>query len=73
MPDYSIIEQFCKELSVTLSELMDGEDAAKLLGWYIVIICHADPTGFYVLSVVIFSIHCRQPNNSGTHFKCILY
>ena len=24
MPDYSIIEQLCKELSVTLSELMDG-------------------------------------------------
>lgn len=29
MPDYSIIEQLCKELSVTLSELMDGEDTAK--------------------------------------------
>ena len=28
MPDYSIIEQLCKELTVTLSELMDGEDAA---------------------------------------------
>ena len=28
MPDYSTIEQLCKELSVTLSELMDGEDAA---------------------------------------------
>lgn len=29
MPDYSIIEQVCRELSVTLSELMDGEDAAE--------------------------------------------
>ena len=29
MPDYSIIEQLCKELSVTLAELMDGEDAAE--------------------------------------------
>lgn len=29
MPDYSIIEQLCKKLSVTLSELMDGEDAAE--------------------------------------------
>lgn len=29
MPDYSIIEQLFKELSVTLSELMDGEDAAE--------------------------------------------
>ena len=29
MPDYSTIEQLCKELSVTLSELMDGEDAAE--------------------------------------------
>ena len=29
MPDYSIIEQLCEELSVTLSELMDGEDAAE--------------------------------------------
>ena len=29
MPDYSIIEQLCKELSVTLYELMDGEDAAE--------------------------------------------
>ena len=26
MPDYSIIEQVCRKLSVTLSELMDGED-----------------------------------------------
>lgn len=29
MPDYSMIERLCKELSVTLSELMDGEDAAE--------------------------------------------
>ena len=29
MPDYSIIEQLCEELSVTLSELMDGEDAVE--------------------------------------------
>lgn len=29
MPDYSIIEQVCRELSVTLPELMDGEDAAE--------------------------------------------
>ena len=29
MPDYSIVEQVCRELSVTLSELMDGEDAAE--------------------------------------------
>lgn len=29
MPDYSIIEQVSRELSVTLSELMDGEDAAE--------------------------------------------
>lgn len=29
MPDYSMIEQLCKELSVTLPELMDGEDAAE--------------------------------------------
>lgn len=29
MPDYSIIEQVCRELSVTLPELMGGEDAAE--------------------------------------------
>ena len=29
MPDYSIIEQVCKELSVALPELMDGEDATE--------------------------------------------
>lgn len=29
MPDYSIVEQVCRELSVTLSELMNGEDAAE--------------------------------------------
>lgn len=29
MPDHSIIEQVCKELSVTLPELMDGEDATE--------------------------------------------
>ena len=28
MPDYSIIQKFCTALHVTLSELMDGEDAA---------------------------------------------
>ena len=28
MPDYSIIEQLCSELSVTLSELLGGEDTA---------------------------------------------
>ncbi len=26
MPDYSVIQQLCAELSVTVSELMDGED-----------------------------------------------
>ena len=29
MPDYSVIEKLCDELSVTLAELMDGEDAAE--------------------------------------------
>lgn len=29
MPDYSIIEQVCRKLSVTLPELMDGEDATE--------------------------------------------
>ncbi len=29
MPDYSIIESLCKELSVTLPELMDGEDETE--------------------------------------------
>lgn len=29
MPDYSIIEQVCRKLSVTLPELMDGEDAVE--------------------------------------------
>ena len=29
MPDYSIIEQVCRELSVTLPELMNGEDATE--------------------------------------------
>ena len=28
MPDYSIIQQLCETLKVTLAELMDGEDAA---------------------------------------------
>lgn len=28
MPDYSIIQKLCEALQVTLSELMDGEDAA---------------------------------------------
>ena len=27
MPDYSIIQKLCTALHVTLSELMDGEDA----------------------------------------------
>lgn len=29
MPDYSIIENLCKELDITIAELMDGEDADK--------------------------------------------
>ena len=29
MPDYSVIEALCQALSITLSELMDGEDAAE--------------------------------------------
>ncbi len=29
MPDYSIVEELCKALSITLSELIDGEDAAE--------------------------------------------
>lgn len=28
MPDYSIIESLCKELEISVSELMDGEEAA---------------------------------------------
>lgn len=33
MPDHSIIEQVCRKLSVALSELMNGEDAAKDSMW----------------------------------------
>lgn len=29
MPDYSIVEELCKALSISLSELVDGEDAAE--------------------------------------------
>ncbi|MBQ2774662.1 MAG: helix-turn-helix transcriptional regulator [Clostridia bacterium] len=29
MPDYSIVESLCRELEITLAELMDGEDAEK--------------------------------------------
>lgn len=29
MPDYSIIEELCETLSISLSELMDGEDEAE--------------------------------------------
>lgn len=29
MPDYSVIQKLCEALSNTLSELMDGEDAAE--------------------------------------------
>ena len=28
MPDYSIVEDLCKELGITIAELMDGENAA---------------------------------------------
>lgn len=31
MPDYSVIEILCRELDITISELMDGEDAKKEL------------------------------------------
>ena len=29
MPDYSVVEALCQALSITLPELMDGEDAAE--------------------------------------------
>ncbi len=29
MPDYSIIQELCETLSISLSELMDGEDEAE--------------------------------------------
>ncbi|MFQ9923190.1 MAG: helix-turn-helix domain-containing protein [Beduini sp.] len=29
MPDYSVIESLCQELSITIAELMDGEDAKQ--------------------------------------------
>lgn len=29
MPDYSVIEILCRELDITISELMNGEDAKK--------------------------------------------
>lgn len=29
MPDYSIIEMLCKELDITIAELMDGEEAEE--------------------------------------------
>lgn len=29
MPDYSVIESLCHELSITIAELMDGEDAEQ--------------------------------------------
>lgn len=29
MPDYSVIEGLCHELSITIAELMDGEDAEQ--------------------------------------------
>lgn len=29
MPDYSIVENLCKELEITVSELMDGENTDK--------------------------------------------
>lgn len=29
MPDYSVIESLCHELTITMAELMDGEDATQ--------------------------------------------
>lgn len=29
MPDYNVIQNLCKELDITMSELMDGENAEK--------------------------------------------
>ena len=29
MPDYSVVQNLCEALSVTLAELMDGEDSAE--------------------------------------------
>ncbi len=29
MPDYSVVENLCKELEITVAELMDGEEAEE--------------------------------------------
>ena len=34
MPDYSIIEMLCKELGITMTELMDGEEHEKSIRVY---------------------------------------
>ena len=34
MPDYSIIEMLCKELGITIAELMDGEEHEKSIRVY---------------------------------------
>ena len=34
MPDYSVVEPLCRELGITLSELMDGEEAEKSIRTY---------------------------------------
>ncbi len=34
MPDYSIVEQLCKELNITLAELMNGEEDEKSIHTY---------------------------------------
>lgn len=34
MPDYSVVEELCKELDITLAELMNGEDGKKDIHTY---------------------------------------
>ena len=34
MPDYSVVESLCRELNITLAELMDGEEDEKSIHTY---------------------------------------
>ncbi len=49
------------------------KDATQLRKQYSAVIRHTNTAASAALSAVIFCIHCRQPNNFSTHFKCSLY
>ena len=82
LPDYSIIQSLCKELDISISELMDGEDLDKssvrlydetqileLLRRTQELETHKKTMYGLLLIVMAFALHAISKTFSGSDFK----